>query len=136
MQILPEVLAPYRHPILPHVLFTSHFYSCVSTCRLTPCIGDSLPSFPKIKPETQEAKSGSHFCDWFRQGWATEWGNLKPSLWTVEQLLCFCHIFYTLYLHISFCTLKKRLDCCLAFCTLCNRNKEFYSVQSVRFQKS
>lgn len=40
-------------------------------CRLTPCIGYWLTSFPKIQPETEEPKSGAHFYGWFSQYWTS-----------------------------------------------------------------
>lgn len=69
------------------ILFISHFDSCVSTCRLTLGIGDSLPSFPKIKPETQEAKSGAHFATGTGGARQEEGGSLKPCVWTIDPLI-------------------------------------------------
>lgn len=43
---------------------------------------DTLPSFPKIKPETQEAKSGAPCSGWVGQA---ERCNSTLGVWTVDQ---------------------------------------------------
>lgn len=93
---------------MPHVLFISYFYSSVSTCRLTLCVGDSLPSFPKIKPETQEAKSGAHFAS--GSGGAGQAG--VGGVFEAERLDCGpTH-------HKLGCNIQKFLKCASSFCFL------------------